>query len=70
MKPAYQIGSTVYLKTDLSQIPRIITGIRFIAGGSILYDLMADTEPTCHHEIELSNERDVMLATSNFNDKN
>lgn len=69
MKPAFNIGDKVYLKTDLNQIPRIIVAITLQAGGSIVYTLIAEAEQSYHHEIELQTERDVILATSNFNDK-
>ena len=61
----YQLGDKVFLRTDIKQFARMITGIRFISGGSILYDIVIDTESSCHHESELSSERDVILATSN-----
>lgn len=61
----YGLNDKVYVRTDLKQSPRMVTGIRFISGGSILYDIVFDTETSCHHEAELSDERDVILATSN-----
>lgn len=66
----YKLGEGVYLITDQQQLKRMVTGIRFLIGGSILYDLAYDVETSCHHEGEISNERDVILATSNYNDKN
>jgi hypothetical protein len=60
----YNLNEDVYLKTDIQQLKRMVTGIRFISGGSILYDITLGEESSCHHEAEISNERDVLLATS------
>ena len=61
----YQLGGAVYIRTDIQQHKRMVTGIRFLLGGSILYDISIETESSCHHEAELSDIRDVELATSN-----
>ncbi len=71
MKPAFKLGQTVYHQKDLQQLPKMVIAITLQAGGSIVYTVAdGDGNNTYHHEIELQPERDVILATSNFNDKN
>lgn len=69
MKSRFNLGAKVFLKTDVNQYPRIITAIRLLTGGTICYDLAQSEEVTVHNECELSEERDVILATTNYDNK-
>jgi len=64
-KLEFQIQQTVYLKTDKEQKPRLVTGITLRPFNSVTYGL---TEATCenwHYGFEITEERDLILATSN-----
>ena len=61
----FEIGDTVYLKTDRDQHERIITGIWIRPNGGIRYDVAYIGHETIHYAIELSRERNVIMATTN-----
>lgn len=61
----FNISQVVYLKTDTDQSPRIVTGIQLRPSSAITYGVSSGAEETWHYDIELSDERDVILATSN-----
>ena len=61
----YNLRSIVYLKTDKDQAARIITGINVRASGNLTYNIAFGATDTWHYECELSDVRDVILATSN-----
>ena len=58
-KSKYGIGELVYLKTDLEQLERLITGVKFNANG-IVYTLQQGVYESTHYEIEISYEKDVL----------
>lgn len=60
----YRIGARVYLVTDDQQQERIITKITLLPGGSVQYCLSLGSEEFWHFDIEFSNKRDVVKATS------
>lgn len=59
----FEIGDMVYLKTDMEQHSRIVTGINIRENG-ILFCLMFTTTESWHYGFELTKERDVIKATS------
>lgn len=61
----FEIGELVYLKTDIEQIQRIITGINIKPLGAVLYNLACGTDETNHYGIEITRDRDIIMATSN-----
>jgi hypothetical protein len=61
----FELGSIVYLKTDLLQLPRIITGIQICADGGMLYKCAQGQDVDWHYEVELSENVDIVLKTSN-----
>ena len=64
MKIEFNIGDTVYLKTDIDQYKRMITGYT-VREGAVMYLLSFGSEETSHYELEISDEMDVLLkATS------
>lgn len=60
----YEIGDTVYLKTDTYQVPRIVVQYMY-DNDSVLYVLMAETVKSTHYSIEISVEKNIMLITTN-----
>jgi hypothetical protein len=64
-KLEFQIEQIVYLNTDKEQLPRIITGISLRPFNSVTYGLTANTTETWHYDFEISDERDILLCTSN-----
>ena len=59
----YQIGETVYLKTDCEQLERIVIGISIYPIG-VMYQLSCGIDQTWHYDIEMSPDRDIIKATS------
>jgi len=62
IKNEYDLGQTVYLKTDTEQLPRIVYGIEIRIGGSLTYNVSCGTEISEHYGIELAKEKDALLA--------
>lgn len=61
----YNIEDIVYLKTDVDQLPRIITSFEVFKGGEILYKLVQRSTQSYHYGFEFSKEVDIALKTSN-----
>ena len=64
VKINFNIGDYVYLKTDIDQYKRIVTGytVRF---NEVTYLLSLGDDESTHYELEISNEIDILLkATS------
>lgn len=61
---AYEFGQTVYLKTDVEQKPRMVTGF-LIRPISCTYELTQGTQISWHYDFEISTEKDVMATTTN-----
>jgi hypothetical protein len=62
IKTRYDIGQLVYLTTDPVQEDRLITAIKIVAGGSVIYTLAAGVVETCHYEIELTAHKNVIKS--------
>lgn len=60
IKNEFEIGQIVYLKTDIEQLSRIITGINVNGNNNILYRLVAGINETYHYGIEISSEKDIV----------
>lgn len=58
----YDIGDTVYLKTDPDQKPRIITSVCVYAGHNYLYNLACGEDMSGHYEFEIQEQRDELKA--------
>lgn len=56
----YNIGQTVYLKTDLEQSPRMITKIVIIPN-SLFYVLNDGITMSEHYEVEISEEKNALI---------
>lgn len=59
----YEIGQTVYLKTDSEQLQRIVYGIQLFRGGELLYMLASGTITSNHYEFEIIETEDVVIKT-------
>jgi hypothetical protein len=60
----YNKEDIVYLKTDLDQLPRIITSVKWI-DGNISYVLVSGDSESEHFEFEIRDDQDIKLKTSN-----
>jgi hypothetical protein len=60
----FEIGSLVFLKTDEEQKERFITGIKVRPNGISYYVSLGENE-TIHYEFEITDEKDIIKATSN-----
>lgn len=54
----YLIGDTVYLKTDVSQLPALVVGYSVGPGGTVLYEVQQSTTQYRAYALELSTEPD------------
>lgn len=61
----FNIGDTVYLKTDIHQVPHIVVSVGFLPGGTIQYSIKNYKDDSIHFECELSKEVDIVMKTSN-----
>lgn len=59
----FDIGDSVYLKTDPEQAERLVTGISVRQNG-ITYAVSHLTNETWHYDFEITKERDIIKATS------
>ena len=60
----FDFGQKVYLKTDTDQSVRIVTSFECRPTG-IIYQLSCGSSHSWHYEFEISEEKDVMMATTN-----
>jgi hypothetical protein len=62
-KISFNIGDYVYLKTDIDQYKRLVTGytVRF---NEVTYLLSLGEEESTHYELEISDEIDILLKSS------
>jgi hypothetical protein len=60
----FNIRDEVYLKTDLEQSCRLVTGLA-VRDTSILYELSCGASESSHYDFEISVEKDVIKTTTN-----
>ena len=60
----YEFGQIVYIKTDQDQKPRMVTSIN-VRPGYIEYQLNLGTDWSWHPEYAISEEKDVLITTTN-----
>jgi hypothetical protein len=58
----FEIGQTAYLKSDVDQHQRIITGITLRPNNGVTYSLSFGTTESWHYGIEISSERDILKS--------
>lgn len=61
----FDVGQIVYLKTDVEQLRRQVITITVYPGGFLLYCVACGIETSEHYDVELSEEEDIALKTSN-----
>lgn len=59
----FDIGDSVYLRTDPEQSERLVTGINVRERG-ISYAVTCGTNESWHYAFEMTKERDIIKATS------
>jgi hypothetical protein len=59
----FDIGQTVYLKTDKEQEARIVFAFK-VTKCEITYQLAFGAATSEHYDFEISEEKDVLIATS------
>lgn len=58
----FEIGDYVYLKTDVEQYKRIVTGYTIRdSSEKVVYLLSLGTEETSHYKCEISTEEDTLF---------
>ncbi|MBU6231328.1 hypothetical protein KGP36_01565 [Patescibacteria group bacterium] len=57
----YDIGDTVYLKTDIEQYARLVTAITIRTGDNIMYEVSCGSTSSNHYGFEMARERNVVL---------
>lgn len=55
----YDFGDIVYLKTDMEQLPRIVTAFISCPAGDILYEVNCGTIVSRHYEFEINSEKEI-----------
>jgi hypothetical protein len=60
MSNIYEIGDTVYLKTDEHQLPRIVFCFK-VYENDLLYELVCGTVTSAHYYFEISKEKNVLI---------
>lgn len=65
----FELGQTVYLKTDNEQLPNIIVSKVEYVGGTVNYTVGCNGSYTTVYECELTSERDI-LKTLDIHEKN
>lgn len=59
----FNIGQDVYLKTDVDQHKRIVTGY-IVRDFGVVYLISHETGEHEHYECEISTEQDILIRTS------
>jgi len=60
----FDLEQVVYLKTDIDQRQRMVTGM-CIRGNNLTYELSFGDRATWHQEIEIAETADILKATTN-----
>ena len=59
----FKIGEIAFLRTDIDQRERLVTGI-LIRPAGVLYDLSFGSESSYHYDFEISKKRDTLKSLS------
>ena len=65
VRSKFDYGQLVYIKTDIQQDARQVIGVQGTADGGILIKLTIDGDVSWHYECEISEDKDIMMITSN-----
>ena len=61
IKPKFELGQIVWVKTDVDQAPCIVTAIIFTVDGGLLYEVVAGRTKAQHYEAEIHHEPNQLL---------
>jgi sporulation-control protein spo0M len=61
IKTKFNIGQVVYLRTDIEQEARIITGV-IVRYSGVLYYLTCGTNETVHYDFEFSLTKNTLIT--------
>jgi len=56
----YTIGDTVYLVTDIDQLPRLVLAYKIYKEGEIMYELIQGTSASMHYAFEIQTEKSLI----------
>lgn len=56
----FKLGDFAYLKTDVDQFERMVTGVKICLTNEILYELSCGVSVTWHYEYEISSEKRIL----------
>jgi len=59
---AFNIGESIYLRTDTEQLERLVIGIN-IRENSIRYVVSCGTNESWHYAFEMTKDRDILKTT-------
>lgn len=62
----FELGQTVYVKTDPSQLPRMVISIELLGNGNLIYKVTHLDYVTSHYDFELSCEEDTLLKQQSY----
>lgn len=60
----FDLGQTVYLKTDVRQYGRLVTAITIRQTG-LVYELALSDDTSEHYDFEISDSEDIVLRQKN-----
>lgn len=60
----FNLGDSVYIKTDSEQKIRMVIGISIRPSG-ILYELNCGDRSSYHYQMEVSENKDILISTTN-----
>lgn len=58
----FNMGDIVYLKTDVDQKPRMVTGYKIKPNSELLYCLSCAEDETMHYLMEITIEKDLLVS--------
>lgn len=58
----FELGDLVFLKTDIEQMPRLVTAIIVCPDSSFLYELVCGVHSSKHYDFEISLEKNLTNA--------
>ena len=59
----FEIGEIAFLRTDIDQRERLVTGV-LIRPGGVMYELSYGSENSYHYDFEISKKRDTLKSLS------
>lgn len=57
----FNIGDTVYLVTDIDQLPRLVIAMKIWKEGEVMYELIQGVQSSLHYAFEITTERNILV---------